>query len=192
MAASTATRPAELTVDAASLIADIEAYLADQAPKTAHPLVTKTTAQLVAEALQAPAEAPGDTTPALTAPARWWRIIPDWALALTPARRLHGAGRAITVEQHLELTALVLQQYGHHRGGLRSRGGARCILGAQAVLYRLGYGDENTAIAAGKAMQNVLRSRGIDDPYHCWNDRPERTEGEVLHLIREATHTSNG
>ena len=133
MAASTATRPADLTVDAASLIADIEAYLADQAPRTAHPLVTKTTDQLVTEALAVPAAASEQAAPNLTAPRRLWRIIPDWALALTPARHLHGAGRTITVTQHLELTALVLQQYGHHRGGLRSRSGRRCILGAQAV-----------------------------------------------------------
>ncbi|MFF0277467.1 hypothetical protein [Streptomyces sp. NPDC004330] len=176
----------ELAVDAASLIADIEAYLAEQAPKTAHPLVTKTTAQLIAEALAPPAHGP-ETAPELTAPSRRWRIIPDWALALTPARRLHGAGRPITVTQHLELTALVLQQYGWHRGGLRSRGGARCILGAQAVLYRLGYGDEATALAAGEAMQNVLRRRGIDQAYHAWNDQPGRTQGEALQLIREAT-----
>ncbi|MFE0647481.1 hypothetical protein ACFVZH_02670 [Streptomyces sp. NPDC059534] len=184
MAASTATRPAALTVDAASLIADIEAYLAQQAPRTAHPLVTKTTDQLVAEALAAPADE--QQAPAFTAPSRLWRIIPDWALALTPARRLHGAGRQITVTQHLQLTALVIQQYGWHRGGLRSRSGARCILGAQAVLYRLGYGDEETAEAAGQAMQNVLTRRGIDEAYHRWNDRPERTLDEVLRLIREA------
>ena len=186
MAASTATRPAALTVDAAALIADIEAYLAQQAPRTAHPLVTKTTAELVAEALQTPTVEVETAAPELTVPARWWRIIPDWVLAITPARRLHGAGRTITVTQHLELTALVIQQYGWHRGGLRSRSGRRCIVGAQAVLYRLGYGDEDTARAAGEQLQNVLRRRGIDEPYHRWNDRGERSLDDVLHLIREA------
>ncbi|MBX9425443.1 hypothetical protein [Streptomyces lateritius] len=180
----TLTAPAP-TVDAAALIADIEAYLADQAPRTAHPLVTKTTAELVAEALRGP-DAEPEAAPALAAPSRLWRILPDWALAITPARRLHGAGRDITVTQHLELTALVIQQYGHHRGALRSRGGARCILGAQAVLYRLGYGDENTAKAAGQQLQNILRRRGIDEPYHRWNDHSERTLDDVLHLIRNA------
>ncbi|MGW4050812.1 DUF6197 family protein [Streptomyces sp. NPDC004779] len=186
MAASTAVRPADLTVDAATLIRDIEQYLAEQAPRTAHPLVTKTTAQLVAEALQTPAVEPHTAAPELAAPGRWWRIIPDWALAITPARRLHGAGRHITVTQHLQLTALVIQQYGHHRGALRSHSGRRCILGAQAVLYRLGYGDELTAIAAGQQLQNVLRRRGINEPYHRWNDRRERTVDDALHLIREA------
>jgi hypothetical protein len=182
--------PPVAAIDAASLIADIEAYLAEQAStRTAHPLVTKTTDQLIAEALRGP-DIPAATAPNLAGPHRLWRIIPDWALAITPARRLHGAGRQVTVTQHLELTALVIQQYGWHRGRLRSRSGARCILGAQAVLYRLGYGDESTAQAAGQQLQNILRRRGIDEPYHRWNDRPERTLDDALHLIREAiNHT---
>ncbi|MFD3568455.1 hypothetical protein [Streptomyces sp. NPDC058667] len=186
----TATRPQPgLAIDAASLIADIEAYLAQQAPRTAHPLVTKTTDQLIAEALHGP-DAQPEPAPALTTPSRLWRILPDWALAITPARRLHGAGRDITVTQHLELTALVIQQYGWHRGGLRSRSGRRCIVGAQAVLYRLGYGDEETAKAAGRQLQNVLRRRGIDEAYPQWNDRSERSLDDVLHLIREAANNA--
>lgn len=186
MAASTLVRPADLTVDAATLIRDIEQYLAEQAPKTAHPLVSKTTAELVAEALQQPAVETTTAAPELVPPARWMRIIPDWALAITPARRLHGAGRAITVTQHLQLTALVIQRYGHHRGALRSTTGRRCILGAQAVLFRLGYGDERTAEAACQQLQNALRRRGINEPYYQWNDRSERTQSDVLALIRDA------
>jgi len=186
MAASTVVRPADLPVDAAILIRDIEQYLAEQAPKTAHPLVTKTTAELVAEALQQPADETDTAAPELVPPARWMRIIPDWALAITPARRLHGAGRAITVTQHLQLTALVIQRYGHHRGALRSASGRRCILGAQAVLFRLGYGDEQTAEEAGRQIQNALRRRGIDEPYHQWNDRSQRTTSDVLGLIHDA------
>ncbi|MER7623930.1 hypothetical protein [Streptomyces sp. NPDC126503] len=184
--ATPALRP-DTAVDATALIADIERYLAAHVPRTAHPLVTKTTAQLVAEALHTPTNEPPVATPELTVPHRLWRILPDWALAITPARRLHGAGRPITVTQHLELTMLVIQQYGWHRGALRSRTGRRCILGAQAVLYRLGYGDEHTARDAGARIQAVLTARGITEPYHRWNDRRGRTLDEVLHLLRAAT-----
>ncbi|PVC73482.1 hypothetical protein [Streptomyces sp. CS081A] len=185
MAASTLAQPADPTVDVAGLIRDIEAYLAAHAPRTAHPLVTKTTAQLVAEAL---AEQPEqlDPAPALAPPSRALRILPDWALSLLGHRA--GAGRYVTVAEHLELTALVIQRYGWTQRSLRTTSGRRCILGAQAVLYRLGYGDEQTAEEAGRRIQGVLGRRGISAPYWAWQDGPERTEVEVLHLIREAAH----
>ncbi|MGW0032109.1 DUF6197 family protein [Streptomyces sp. NPDC003314] len=178
----TLTTPAP-AVDAARLIADIEAYLAAQAPRTAHPLVTKTTAQLVAEALAGAADEP-DPAPVLTPPSRALRILPDWALSLLGHRQ--AARQAVTVAQHLELTALVIQRYGWTQRSLRSTSGRRCILGAQAVLVRLGYGDEHTAEEAGRRIQNVLNSRGISSPYWAWQDGPDRTQTDVLHLIRQA------
>ncbi|MEU1787096.1 hypothetical protein ABZ553_14725 [Streptomyces sparsogenes] len=110
-----------------------------------------------------------------------WRILPDWALSV---RR--GPRRQVTVTEHLQLTALVIQRYGWARGSLRTRSGRRCILGAQAVLYRLGYGDQDTAMAAGRVMDRLLWARGIRCHYHEWNDHAGRTEGEVLYLLREA------
>ncbi|MFI8962065.1 hypothetical protein ACIGO8_08110 [Streptomyces sp. NPDC053493] len=176
--------PVKADVDARQLIADIEQYLAQQAStRTAHPLVTKTTAELVTEALgtqPAPVAAP-----TLEPPSRLWRILPDWTLSII--RQLHaGTTRHITVAQHLELTALVIERYGWERGALRTNSGRRCILGAQAVLFRLGYGDEHTAHAAGRHMQNILAARGITDPYHRWNDQHGRSKTEILHLIRTA------
>jgi len=178
-----------LDIDAAALVRDIEQYLADQAPRTAHPLLTKTTDQLVAEAL---ADQPKSTTaPTLTPPSRLLRILPDWALTLT--RQLHaGTTRHITVAQHLELTALVIQQHGWTRGRLRSTSGGRCILGAQYVLRQLGYGDDTTAAEAGRHLTNILAGRGIQQPIHRWNDGHGRTQTEVLHLIREAASAARG
>ena len=188
---TTATLPAaslNLDIDVERLIADFEQYLADQAPKTAHPLVTKTTDQLVAEAL-APTTHQA-AAPALAAPSRKWRILPDWTLALV--RQLHaGQTRHITVAQHLELTAIVIQQHGWARGRLRTASGGRCILGAQYVLRQLGYGDDNTAAEAGRHLTRVLAARGIQQPIHQWNDHPDRTQTEVLHLIREAARNAS-
>ncbi|MEV6202203.1 hypothetical protein AB0M64_19815 [Streptomyces sp. NPDC051771] len=174
--------------DASVLVAEIERYLAARTRTTAHPLVTKTTDQLIAEALgTAPAAV---AAPVLTGPARTLRILPDWALAFPLIRTLHGAGRRISVSEHLELTALVIERYGWHRGALRSTSGRRCILGAQAVLYRLGYGDEDTARAAGARLQDVLAARGVTQPFHSWNDASHRTRGEVLALVRTAAHNA--
>ncbi|MFI8767305.1 hypothetical protein ACIGN6_20655 [Streptomyces sp. NPDC053792] len=191
MTAQTLTAPAlrapELADEAALLVREIEQYLTARVRTTAHPLVTKTTAELIAEALGTPA-AP-TTAPVLTAPARALRLLPDWVLNFPLLRQLHGGGRHISVAEHLELTALVIERYGWHRGALRSTSGRRCILGAQAVLFRLGYGDETTALAAGHRLQAVLNARGITEPYHRWNDVPHRTREEALALVRTAaTH----
>ncbi|MCX5225837.1 hypothetical protein [Streptomyces sp. NBC_00233] len=188
MTAQTLTAPTvpapELADEAALLVREIEQYLTARVRTTAHPLVTKTTAELVAEALGTPT--PAAAAPVLTAPARALRILPDWVLNFPLLRQLHGAGRKISVAEHLELTALVIERYGWHRGALRSTTGRRCILGAQAVLFRLGYGDDTTAIAAGHRLQAVLAQRGITEPYHRWNDATGRSLGEVLALVRTA------
>lgn len=188
MTAQTLTAPAtlapELADEAALLVREIEQYLTARVRTTAHPLVTKTTAELVAEALGAPA--PAAAAPLLAAPARALRLLPDWVLNFPLLRQLHGGGRQISVAEHLELTALVIERYGWHRGSLRSTSGRRCILGAQAVLFRLGYGDETTARTAGQHLQTVLAARGISEPYHRWNDATGRTRTEVLALIRTA------
>ncbi|MFD3634345.1 hypothetical protein ACFWUY_24255, partial [Streptomyces sp. NPDC058664] len=113
-------------------------------------------------------------------------LLPNWALNFPLLRRLHGAGRQISVAEHLELTALVIERYGWHHGSLRSTSGRRCILGAQAVLFRLGYGDETTARTAGHHLQTVLAARGVSEPYHRWNDAQGRTRAEVLTLVRTA------
>ncbi len=168
----------------ALLVREIEQYLTARCRTTAHPLVTKTTAELIEEALSLPS-APGEPVSVLvlTPPARALRLLPDWVLSVPVLRQLHGAGRHVSVAEHLELTALVIERFGWSRS-LLSASGRRCILGAQAVLYRLGYGDEGTARAAGNAIQDVLATRGITEPYHRWNDAPGRTREEVLHLLR--------
>ncbi|MFF9840367.1 hypothetical protein [Streptomyces sp. NPDC013740] len=190
MSAQTLTAPAsptpELGDEAALLVREIEQYLVARTRTTAHPLLTKTTAELVAEALSTLAPA----APVLTAPARALRLLPDWVLDFPLLRQLHGGGRRISVAEHLELTALVIERYGWHRGALRSTSGRRCILGAQAVLFRLGYGDEATALAAGHRLQAALTARGITEPYHRWNDAPHRTREEVLTLVRTAANAA--
>ncbi|MFH8575727.1 DUF6197 family protein [Streptomyces zaomyceticus] len=188
MTAQTLTAPAlfapGLADEAALLVREIEQYLTARVRTTAHPLVTKTTAELIDEALGTAPAPPA--APVLTAPARALRILPDWVLNFPLLRQLHGGGRHISVAEHLELTALVIERYGWHRGALRSTSGRRCILGAQAVLFRLGYGDEHTALAAGHRLQAVLAARGISEPYHRWNDAQGRTREEALVLVRTA------
>ncbi|MFC8641610.1 DUF6197 family protein [[Kitasatospora] papulosa] len=186
MSATTRTTPppptvAEPVLDIDGMLRDIEQYLTARA--TARPLVTKTTQQLIDEALGAPAPA---ATSAIELPGRLLRLLPDWVLSIPAVRHRHGGTRPVTVTEHLELTALVIERYGWTQGKHRTRCGRVCILGAQAVLYRLGIGDESTVDRAGQRLQAVLRNRGCTLAYHRWNDLPDRTAGEVLALVRAA------
>ncbi|MEU2456451.1 hypothetical protein ABZ604_02445 [Streptomyces sp. NPDC012473] len=171
-------------LDLDGMLRDIEQYLTARA--TAHPLVTKTTDQLIAEALGAPAPV---AAPARVLPGRLLRALPDWVLSVPAVRHRHGGVRPVTVTEHLELTALVIERYGWTQNKHRTRSGRVCILGAQAVLFRLGIGDETTVDRAGQRLQAVLRSRGCTLAYHRWNDMPDRTAGEVIALVRAAART---
>lgn len=193
MTMSTLTRASRVQADARQLVAEIEAYLASRTP-SAPPAPTPTRIggadhrlppvdQLIAEAGittgPAPRQKKAKSPKAL--PGGLWKALPDWTLSARRRTR-----RPVTVTQHLQLTIMVIQRYGWARGSLRTRSGRRCILGAQAVLYRLGYGDQDTARAAGDAMDRILASRGITVPYHQWNDHPDRSEDQVLYLLAAA------
>lgn len=189
MTTITATRasrlPADVPVDVDGLVVEIERYLAARARATAHPLVTKTTDELVAEALcqldtaPAPAEAPR-----LTAPSALLRRFPDWALSLPLMRAWHGGGRFITAAEHLELTALVIERFGWSHKAERGDKGERCIIGAQFALFRLGYGDHQTMRLASTYLQQTL---GVTaGSYVVWNSHPDQTRDQVLKLVRAA------
>jgi hypothetical protein len=188
-------------VDADGLVREIETYLARQpfvvpnrpavpaapagppARRTAHRLVTKSTQELVDEALgQIPAP-PATTAPALTAPSALLRHLPDWVLRLPVLRQAHGGGRELHASEYLELTALVIERFGWHQGDLRGKGGGRCILGAQQALHRLGYGTPHTHRQAAAALNTALSHSG-GGSYETWNDRPGRTLDQVLTLLR--------
>ncbi|MFF5508102.1 hypothetical protein ACFY4Q_08060 [[Kitasatospora] papulosa] len=173
---------AEPVLDIDGMLRDIEQYLAARTRTTAHPLVTKTTQQLIDEALGTPAPA---ATPATELPGRLLRLLPDWVLSVPAVRHRHG-NRPVTVTEHLELTALVIEHYGWTQGKHRTRSGRACILGAQAVLFRLSIGDESTVDRAGQRLQAVLRNRGCTLAFHRWNDMPDRTAAEVTALVRTA------
>ncbi|MEV6726877.1 hypothetical protein AB0M94_38905 [Streptomyces xanthochromogenes] len=198
LARATRTDNPGLSLDrhAAALVGEIERYLAARsrstAQPTAHHLVTKTTAALVAEALATLPAAPAVSAPELLAPSPLLRLLPDWALPVV--RRLHaGRSRRVTAAEHLELTALVLETWGWaHNGKARTLDGRRCIMGAQAVLFRLGYGDESTVHAAAGHLQDVLGQRGISQAYYWWNEGPGRTREEALVLVRTAASQARG
>ncbi len=190
---------ADVTEHGEALVLEVERYLAARTPATAHPLVTKTTAELIAQALEeAPARAgavddrqehadvPATPAPRVTSPLTGvWRLLPDSLLRI---RRPRGAVdyRPITVAEHLELTAAILEGDWAQTGGRGRRMGRRCILGAQVALYAMGYGDAQTADAASTYLNLALRERGQGGPYEDWNETPGRTREQALALVRAA------
>ncbi|MCX4720010.1 hypothetical protein OG818_30265 [Streptomyces virginiae] len=168
------------------LVDEIERYLAARV-RTAHPLVTKTTAALVAEALgelAGPGVPVTQAAPQLRPPAAILRRLPDWCLYLPMLRTWHGGGRYITTAENLELVALVIETFGWARDTQRGPEGSRCILGAQYALHRLGYGDTHTLRAASGYIQNTLGTQA--GSYEVWNGHPDRTREQVLALVRAA------
>ncbi|MFJ5547021.1 hypothetical protein [Streptomyces sp. NPDC093225] len=186
-----ASRPLDLELAPAAevLVAEIERYLSARTRTTAHPLVTKTTQELVAEALaELPAGPCPHAAPQLRPPAPILRRLPNWALSLPLLRAWHGGGRAITAAENLELVALVIATFGWAQDTQRGRDGGRCILGAQWALHRLGYGDVHTLRAASGYLQNTLGTEA--GSYEAWNDHPARTREQVLALVRAAAATA--
>ena len=164
---------------------EVEGWLHDPT-RTAHPLVSVPTAALMEQALACRSEAP-TTGPVL--PGGVWRVLPDRLLALHPGRRPERLERLrIPVAQHLVLTATVLEQWGWAatRRHNRTVGGARCILGAQYALYRLGYGTEVTVHEAGRWIQAELAERGVTRPYWEWNDQSDVTREQAIGVVRAA------
>jgi hypothetical protein len=174
----------DVDVDVADALAEEAMTWLHDPKRTAHRLVSLPTAVLVAQAVgsqAAPAEAPA-------LPGGLWRVLPDRLLALRPRRGDTLERLRIRPAEHLALTAAVLEWWGwaHTGGRIRTRGGRRCILGAQAVVYQLGYGTQVTATEAGRLMDGVLERRGIRLPYPEWNESPRVTADMALALVREA------
>lgn len=190
----TATPHTRPDIDPAMLVAEIEQYLAAQtsaAPATAHPLVTKTTAVLVAEALGTAPAAVTRAASTVQPPPAVLRRLPTWALALPVIRnRFGGGGQHVTVAQHLQLTALLIERWGWAQGCLRTRGGI-CVEGAQFILLRLGYGNAATLGQATAVIHQLLANVGAGS-LTAWNDHPDRTVGQVLGLLRLAARTAGG
>jgi hypothetical protein len=174
---------------AASLVDQIEAWLHDP-DRTAHPLVTAPTTALVDQALAdlAPPDLDG-----IRLPGGLWKVLPDRLLSLHPARRGEAVQRLrITVPDHLDLTATVLEQWGwaQTRTRIRTARGRRCILGAQYTVFRLGYGTHDTAVTAGHHITTELRRRGVRLPLEQWNDQPHITAQQVIGVVRTAATTA--
>lgn len=144
-------------------------------------LLTKTTAELIADAGITTGPAPADRQ----LPGRIAALLPDrlhtWRRIyqpdLKPSVQLHYAGR-------------VLEEWGWQNQPYRLRDarGARCVCGAILAAQRLGYGSQTTAERAAGFVLGELRGRGWYDLIGPWNRAPGRTAEQAVALVAAAAH----
>ncbi|MFC8273766.1 hypothetical protein ACFUJR_14835 [Streptomyces sp. NPDC057271] len=150
------------------------------ASRAARGLLTKTVAELVAEAFGV--SNPHGTRPPVDVrlPGRLARILPDKAW--------RGYNSAHPASTQLYVAAAVLREWGwqnrpHH---LRDRRGRRCICGAICTAVHLGVGTADTAHTAAGHVLAELRSRGWGALIGDWNQVGGRTKEQAIQLVEAA------
>lgn len=164
---------------------------ADQAPAqdppadliTAVPglLLTKTTAQLIADAGIITGPAPADRQ----LPGRIAALLPD---RLHTWRRIYQPDLKPSVQLHYARQVLVEWGWQNQPYKLRDARGARCICGAILAAHRLGYGSRTTTERSAGFVLGELRHRGWTDLIGPWNRAPGRTADQAMALVAAAAH----
>jgi hypothetical protein len=144
-----------------------------------------------------PAVKPGLNIAALLAlaprPAQYGSVLQPWDAHITrtpPTRlqRLRGLQPVtdVTPQQHLDLTARYITQYGWHQGQLWNGAGEVCVLGAQLRVLAAGYGTPGVVWRARIRLGNTLGRLGHPIPVDSYNDLPTTSRHDVHRLLREA------
>ena len=150
------------SADLDRLFADLDRYLAQHAPpKASAGLVTASLDQLIQQA------------GILTGPA---------ARERRGLLRRRPRGPQVTVAQHLDMVAAVIERYGWVQHTLQ-RGAAMCTRGAQILLVQIGHSSADIANRA-VAYLDAATPHGVT--YIQWQDNPQRTRQQVLDRIRWA------
>lgn len=144
-------------------------------------LLTKTTAQLVADAGITTGPAPADRQ----LPGRIAALIPD---SLHTWRRLYQPDLKPSVQLYYAGRVLLEWGWQNQPYRLRDIGGARCICGAILTAHRLGHGTATTAERSAGFVLSELRHQGWAGLIGEWNRAPGRTAHHATTLIAAAAH----
>lgn len=121
-------------------------------------------------------------------------LIRQAGIALGPAprprRRLFArrpAPQPVTVAEHIDIVARIITVYGWAQHTTWDGQRRCCIRGAQSLAVHLGYGDRQTAGAAGDWLNSQLGG-GIS--YVAWQNNRWRTWPQVEQMLRAAADTA--
>ncbi|WP_241778911.1 hypothetical protein [Streptomyces sp. AcH 505] len=151
-------------------------------PVAGTPLRTKTTQQLVDEALATlPAYAAAPDTPSwghrfLPAPVRG--LLADLGMWQDPTPQ--------PPSTHLLQVLAVLHRYGWCQSLDVTVTGRLCVRGAQNLLQKTGHVTPHARDKAVDYMQEVLADAGIRMQFFAWNDLPDQQFSAVETLIKES------
>ncbi|WP_331756595.1 hypothetical protein [Streptomyces decoyicus] len=151
---------------------------------TAAPLRSKSTRQLVDEALRGlPAAAPA--TPPWShrlLPAAVRGLLADLGWWQDPAPQLPSA--------HLDQVLAVLRRYGWCQSLDVTATGRLCIRGAQNLLEKTGHVTPQARDRAVQYMHQTLRQAGVTMQFFAWNDLPDQQFSAVQTLLETAARAA--
>jgi hypothetical protein len=108
------------------------------------------------------------------------RPVPTW---LDRVRHRPPAPTPIDTATHLRLVSRYITAHGWTQGRLWDDAGAVCLLGAQLMVLRAGYGTPATASRARVLLMEQFVSQGPYRSVDQWNDEPGRRAADVHRQI---------
>ncbi|PBC72268.1 MULTISPECIES: hypothetical protein [unclassified Streptomyces] len=154
------------------------------APSSAAPVRTKTTRQLVDEALRG--------LPPVTSETPSWshRLLPATVRGLLADLGLWQDPTPQRPSVHLEQVLAVLRRYGWCQSLDVTATGRLCIRGAMNVLEKTGHVTPQARDRAVHYLQQTLHQAGITMQYFAWNDLPDQQFSTIQTLLEAAARTA--
>ncbi|WP_330479970.1 hypothetical protein OG301_39195 (plasmid) [Streptomyces platensis] len=154
------------------------------APPSAAPLPSKTTRQLVDEALR------GLRPAAPVAPSWSHRVLPAAVRGLLADLGWWQDPTPQLPSTHLDQVLAVLRRYGWCQSMDVTATGRLCIRGAQNLLEKTGYVTPEARQRAVHYMHQTLAQAGVAMQFFAWNDLPDQRFSAVQTLLETAARAA--
>jgi hypothetical protein len=121
------------------------------------------------------------------------RLLDDSAVGVLVREGIRRRTQAALV-RHLEGALRILRVRGWAQGEFDAASGAVCLRQAVEEARRAGFGVEGSDAVAGWTLRLMVLSYtgGTTQDLFAWNDKPGRTEVEVVQLVEDALAFARG